>query len=457
MSKICSKNPFTEEVIQDNFPILSDAEIIAKIELAHEAFLSWRKTSLEERRVLFHKLADVIESSIDETAQLQTLEMWMLLKDSKAGMQGTVKLIRWFADNADTYISDEAFDFDEFSGTYQYEPLGVIYGVAPWNFPYNQVLRAAVPNILAGNTQVYKHASNVPQCALQIEKWFLEAGFPRGVYNNMYISSSQSELILEHKYVRWMNLTGGEKAGRVLGALAGKNLKPSVLELWGNDAFIIANTTKLDEIVDFAITWRMRNGGQACTASKRFIVLTEYYDEFIEKFSQQMSELTLGDPMGEATGLQPLCQDSARDEVHSQVQKSIDDGARLVCWGEMTNIEGKWFFYAPTLLADVTPEIYSFHEEIFWPVASVIRADSIDHAIELANMIDLGLGGCVFWDSHQECVEIARRVDTGMMYINQTVASKAQLPFWGIKKSGYGKENGPDGLRAFTNKKVILH
>ncbi len=456
MSTLTSINPFTQEV-NATFETISDEEIKQKIELAHSAYLSWRETSFDERKNLFYKLAEVIEVDIENVAKLQTLEMGMLLSASKTGMQAMADLIRWFADNAEDVLGDKEFDVDGSKWKFTHDPLWVIYGVAPWNFPYNQVLRAAVPNILAGNTQVYKHASNVPMCAEQIEKWFHKAGFPQGVYNNICISSSSSEMILEHKHVRGMNLTGWEKAGRVLGALAGKNLKPSVLELGGNDAFIVLETSKLDEIVDWAIVWRMRNGWQACTASKRFIILEKYYEEFCEKFSQKMSELKIGDPMLEATELQPICQESARDEVHKQVVQSISDGARLMTGWEKVSIDGKWFFYAPTLLADVTPDIYSFHEEIFGPVASAISARDIDHAVELANMIDLWLWGCIFGDKHDEIVATAERIETGMMFINQTVSSRAMLPFGGVKKSGYGKENGPEGLRAFTSKKVILY
>jgi len=456
MWKLTSINPYTGE-INAEFETLSDKQLTQKIEAAHRAYLSWKQTSFEERKELFYKLAEVIEADVENTAKLQTLEMWMLHSESYPGLQWTANLIRWFADNAEKVLGNKEFSEDGFSGMFTYEPLGVIYWVAPWNFPYNQVLRAAVPNIIAWNTQVYKHASNVPMCAEQIEKWFLQAGFPEGVYTNIFISSSQSELIISHPHVRGVNLTGWEKAGRVLGKLAGENLKPSVLELGWNDAFIVATNSDLDPIVDMAIKGRMRNGWQACTASKRFIVLAEYYDDFCNKFSEKMWNLQLWDPLKDSTKVQPICQDSARQEIHRQVEETIKDGAKLLTGWEITDVDGKGYFYKPTVLADVTPEMYSFHEEIFGPVASVIKAHDIDHAIELANMIDLGLGGCVFGDDQKQLVDIAQRVETGMMFINQTASSKAALPFWGIKKSGYGKENGPDGLRAFTNKKVIVY
>jgi succinate-semialdehyde dehydrogenase/glutarate-semialdehyde dehydrogenase len=456
MWTLTSVNPYNRE-INATYETLSDEELTRKIEGAHEAFTVWKKTSFAEKKVLFYKLAEVIEANLEETAKLQTLEMGMLHSESLPGLQGTANLIRWFADNAEKVLGEQEFSEDGFTGKFIYEPLGVLYWVAPWNFPYNQVLRAAVPNILAGNVQVYKHASNVPMCAEQIEKWFLEAWFPVGIYSNIFISSRQSELIISHEHVRGVNLTGGERAGKVLGRLAWENLKPSVLELGGNDAFIVANNSDLDPIVNMAIKGRMRNGGQACTASKRFIVLDEYYDDFCSKFAEKMWNLKFWDPFDANTQVQPICQDAARDEIHRQVELTIKNGAKLLTGGEAADINGKGFFYKPTVLADVTPDIYSFHEEIFGPVASVVRAQDVDHAIELANMIDLGLGGCVFGDDHDELVSIAERVETWMMFINKTAASKAALPFGWIKKSGYGKENGPEGLRAFTNKKVIVY
>ena len=456
MATIQSINPYNEKINWE-FELLSDDQINEKIETAHNAYLEWKDVSFEEKAKLFHKFADVVEANIDEFAKLQTLEMGMLYTISKAGMQWTIKLARWFADNAESVLKDEEFDYGDVKWKFQYNWLGVIYWVAPWNFPYNQVLRAAIPNILAWNTQVYKHASNVPMCAAQIEDFFKQAGFPKGIYQNMHISSSKSEMIMEHKHVRGLNLTGGERAGRVLWALAGKNLKPSVLELGWNDAFIVADHDDMNKIVEIALAWRMRNGGQTCTGSKRFIVPAKYYDEFCDKFTKAMSSQKMWDPMDESVEVQPLCQASAVDEVHRQVQQSIKDGAKLLTGWNKTSINGKGFFYEPTVLADVTSDIYSFHEEVFGPVASVIKAHDIDHSIELANAIELGLGWVVAWDDQDQMKYIAERMDTGMVYFNKPAASLPCIPFGWIKKSGYGQENGPEGLRSFTSKKVIVY
>ena len=292
MPTLTSINPYNGEV-NATYETISDEEVIAKIETAHAAFLEWKDTSFQERKELFYKLADVIDADLENSAKMQTIEMGMLIGPSVKGLEGTGRLIRWFADNAEKYIGPEEYDLNGMQGKYIYDPLGVIYGVGPWNFPFNQILRAAVPNIMAGNTQVYKHASNVPMCAQQIEDWFLAAGFPVGIYQNLFIKSSQSELIIAHKYIRGVNLTGGEGAGSAIGGLAGKYLKPSVLELGGNDAFVLADHTDTAQMAAEATTCRIANGGQKCNSSKRFIIMEKYYDTFVEEMGKYMSSLPM--------------------------------------------------------------------------------------------------------------------------------------------------------------------
>ncbi len=454
---IQSQNPFNGET-NGEFELFSQEEILEKIKIANTAYQSWKETSFAERKKLFLQLADVIDQKKEELAKMQTIEMWMLYSMSLAWIEGSANLIRWFADNAERVLWDEKFDYnEETKWKYIYEPIGVLYWVAPWNFPFNQVLRAAVPNIIAWNVQIYKHASNVPMCWAMLEELFLRAWFPIWVYQNLFISGRDSDFIMEQKEVVWLNLTGWENAWRVLGSIAGKNLKPSVLELGWNDVFIVAKNSNLDEIVDWAITWRMRNGGQACTAAKRFLVLEEYYKDFVEKFAAKMEEMTLWDPLLESTTMQPLCMSWALDEVDAQVKKAISEWARLVTWWEKTTVDWKGLFYKPTLLADVTEDMTSYQEEVFWPVASVIKVANMDEAIYHANAIDLWLGGCIFGDNHDELVEVSNKINTWMMFINKTVASRAELPFGWVKKSGYWKENWDDGFKAFINKKVILY
>ena len=454
MSTIQSINPHNGEV-NATFEKLDNDQLTKKIEKAQEAYLDWRETSWDERRALFHKLADIIDADIDGYANLQTIEMWMTFSASKSGLRWTANLIRWFADNAEKYLWDEPFDENGTVGKYRYDPLGVIYGVGPWNFPYNQVLRAAVPNILAGNTTIYKHASNVPMCAEQIEKFFLDAGFPEGVYQNIIISGSQSEHILAHKYVRAVNLTGSETAGSVVGALASKYLKPSVLELGGNDAFVLADHADTKAMVAEAVACRIWNGGQKCNSSKRFVVMEKHYDVFVEEMGKYMAAQKMWDPMDPSTQIPPMSSKRLVEEIHDQVTRSIEQGARLVTGWEISGDQGQ--FYPATLLADVEKGMTSYDEEVFGPVASVIKSKDLEDSIRIANDSHFGLSAVVYGDDIEQCKQVADRLEGGMIFINAPAGSRAHLPFGWVKKSGYGKENGPEGLRAFTNKKAIIY
>lgn len=454
MWKITSINPHNNKE-NASFDLFTDQEILEKINQAHSSYKSWSRTSIAHRAELFHKLSDVIEKDIDALAELQTREMWMLLSASKSWLKSTLHLIRWFADNAEQVLWEQEFERDGETGKIMYDPLGVIYGIAPWNFPFNQVLRAAVPNILAGNTQVYKHASNVPLCGARIESLFLEAGFPEGVYINMFISSSKSEMILSDSRIQWVNLTGSEWAGSSIGALAGKYLKPSILELGGNDAFIVATNDRIDEIAHHAMKARIANNGEKCNSSKRFIVPEMYYESFVESAKKHMESFVVWNPMNEDTDLGPLARPDLRDEVHNQVQKTLSEGARLVTGWNKIPWDGN--YYEATILADVTKDMTSYKEEVFGPVASIIKVADIEEAIQVANDSEFGLCGCVYWDDESELKYIASQIHTGMMFLNKPAGSRASLPFGGVKKSWYGKENGPEGLRAFTNKKVIVY
>lgn len=453
MAKLISINPYTEE-INASFETINESEIDAIIGQSHSAYLSWKNTSNWEKKQLFLRLADVLEADLDECARLETIEMWMLNHVSKAWLWKTVNLIRWFANNFEEVFAPKFYETEWLKIKEVYDPIGVIFGVAPWNFPFNQLLRAAVPNILAWNTQIYKHSSNVPLVALKIEELFQKAWFPTWVYTNIFVSSSLSEYIIAHPFIRWVNLTGSEWAGSAVWSLAGKYLKPSVLELGGNDAFLITEDANIDAIIESAVNGRMRNGWQACNSSKRFLIPAKYYEEFVDKYSKAMSQLVIGDPMDPNTQVQPLSSEKSIIEIDEQVKRAINTGARLVTGGNRIN--RKWYFYAPTVLADVSQDVSSFNEEIFGPVASLIRYSDINEAISLANGTDFGLSACVFGNNQEENIKIAEQLDWGMIFINSIAGSRASLPFGGVKKSGYGKENGPDGLKSFTNKKVII-
>ena len=462
MSTITSKNPYTNE-INATFETLTNEELDTVIAKAHTAYLSWKDTPRAEKKHLMLRLADIIENDLDACAKFETIEMGRLYGVAVKGVQWTVNLIRRNANNFESILANETISplvkegWGEIwlTGHIQYDPLGVIYGIAPWNFPFNQLLRAAVPNILAGNTVIYKHASNVPLCGQKIGELFAQAGFPEWVYTNIFISSSQSEQIIAHPAVAGVNLTGGEKAGSVIGSLAGKYLKPSVLELGGNDAFLVLDHADTDSMVAQAVACRISNGGQRCNSSKRFIVLDKYYDAFCTKMADSMSKLVIGDPMDPSTQISSLATPSLVAEVHAQVTSSIAQGAK--CLTGWTIIDEARNIYAPTVLADVTAGMTSYQEEVFWPVASIIRSGSIDDSIAIANHNDLALSAAVFGDDIEQCRQVATRLEWGMIFINQAPWSKASLPMGWVKKSGYGKENGPDGLKSFTNRKVVLY
>lgn len=450
---IQSINPFTEEVNAE-FSLLTREELDEKISLAHSAFLEWKKTPTATKKSLMLALADVIEKKQVELAEIEMKEMGMLYAYSFAGLTKTIWLIRWFANNFEEILAKKTFESNGLNVVSQYDPIGVIYGIAPWNFPFNQVLRAAVPNILAGNTTIYKHASNTPIAWETIEKLFLEAGFPKGIYQNIFISASESEYILSRKEVQGANLTGSEWAGSVIGSLAGKYLKRSVLELGGNDAFIVGTTENIKKIAEDAVKSRISNNGQKCNSAKRFLVPEKYYEDFCKYAVEFTKNLKIWDPKNPETEVGPMARADLVDEIHNQVQKTISEWAKLLIGGE--KIDGLGFFYAPTILADVTSEMTSYKEEIFGPVMSIIKVKDLDEAVKIANDSDFGLCGTVWGDDTEELKSVAEKIETGMVFLNQWAASQASLPFGGVKKSGYGKENWPDGLKVFTNEKIIV-
>ena len=451
---IQSINPYTEEINME-FELFSDEQIDEKIKIAHEAFLEWKNIPSNEKKRLFLRLAEVIEIDIEEIAKLQTIEMWMLYTYSLNWLKLTINLIRWFANNFEEILKEEDFDKDWLKWKIMYDPLGIIFWIAPWNFPYNQVLRAAVPNILAWNTVLYKHASNVPICAKKIEDLFLQAGFRKWIYTNIFISSSKTEYILWNKFIAWVNLTWWEWAWRTVWSLAWKNLKQSVLELWWNDPFLVLDTNNLDNIINEAVDARILNGWQKCNSSKRFIVLEKYYDEFCEKYTKKMEWLKIGDPMNSEIELPPLAKLDLVIEIEKQVSKTVLEWAILITGWK--RLDRKWYFFAPTVLKDVTSNMTSYKEEIFWPVASIIKSKSIEESIKIANNSDFWLCACVYWDNIEQLKEVAFKIEAGMVFINKQAWSKASLPFGWVKKSGYWKENWQEWLKAFTNKKVILY
>ncbi len=454
MSTQLSRNPFTGEI---NIEVekMSNDQVDQKIAIAQQAYISWKDTSLEHRSSLFHKLADIMDRDRDKICLLATKEMGMLQHISQGILTSCANLMRWYADNVEEVLGDKDFSHDGMTGKYVYDPLWVIYWIGPWNFPYNQVLRAAAANIIAWNTTVYKHSSNVPLCAAMIEKLFAEAWFPEWVYTNVYISGSQSEHIISNNAIQGVNITASEQAWSIVWWLAGKYLKPSVLELWWNDAFVLLDHKDTSAMVAKAVACRITMGGQRCNSSKRFIILDKHYEDFVEQMWLHMAALKIGDPMDPNSDLPPIATTKLLHEIHHQVEQTIAQWARLITWWKI--VGSKEQFYAATVLADVTPEMTSYREEVFGPVASIVRSSSIEESIRLANNSDFGLSAVVYGDDIDQCKDVARQLEWWMIFINQQPASKSSLPFGWVKKTWYGKENWPDGLRSFTNKKVILY
>ncbi len=454
MWKIQSINPYNEE-LNAEFETISKNEIDRKIDIAENAYLSWKDLSKSEKKELFLNLALVIEEEKEELAKLEMIEMGMLYSYSLAWLWNTTLLIRWFANNFENILKDEEYETQWMQVKTQYDPIWVIFWIAPWNFPFNQVLRAAIPNILAWNTVVYKHASNVPLCWQKIEEVFIKAWFPIWIYQNIIVSSSDSEYIISKKEIAWINLTWSEWAWRSIWGLAWKYLKPSVLELGWNDAFIVCDSSNLDNLALEAVKARISNNGQKCNSSKRFIVRESQYDEFCVHFTKHMKNLVIWDPLDSKTEVWPMAKKDLVEEIDSQVKKTISEWARLLCgWKKL---DRKWFFYAPTVLAWVTPKMTSYKEEIFGPVASIIKVSDLDEAIEIANNSDFWLCGCVYWDNPEQTRYVASKIETWMVFINKPSWSKASLSFGWVKKSWYWKENWPEWLKAFTNKKVIVY
>tara|TARA_R110002049_G_scaffold182485_2_gene350387 strand:- start:134401 stop:135771 length:1371 start_codon:yes stop_codon:yes gene_type:complete len=449
---ITSVNPATNETLETFQPMTRD-EVVQAIEGADEAYHHWRTTTFADRKRLMKAFADSLRSQTDDLARLITLDMGKRIVESRDEIQFCAEIAEFYAEGAEEFLADQPMSIDGANAYIQHAPLGVLFGIMPWNFPFYQVVRFACPNIMAGNTVLVKHANNVPQCAAKIEKLFRDCGLPDGVFTNLFIPSEFAEVIISDSRVQGVSLTGSERAGAAVAGLAGKNLKRSVLELGGNDPFIVLEDADIEKTVALAVKGRTVNAGQSCVAAKRFIVLESVADEFLSAFKEQMADLKLGDPMDEDTTLSPLSTEEAADKLLEQVQSSIDAGATVVLGGDRPDREGAYF--NPTILTGVTPDMPTFDQELFGPVATVYVVKDEKEAIELANRSSYGLGGSIYTSDIKRGQRIAERIETGMVFLNQPTNSQAELPFGGIKNSGYGRELSHLGILEFVNKKLI--
>jgi succinate-semialdehyde dehydrogenase/glutarate-semialdehyde dehydrogenase len=449
---IATTNPATGELIRV-FDPNSSAEVDAKIQKAHDAFHAHRRTSFADRAAKMHRAAEILEKEKDRWARLMTLEMGKTLKSAGDEALKCAWACRYYADNAEHALADEAVATNAGKSFVAYQPLGVVLAVMPWNFPFWQVFRFAAPALMAGNGGLLKHASNVPQSALAIEEILCRAGFSDGEFLTLLIESSQVARVIDDPRVAAATLTGSEPAGRQVASQCGKQIKRTVLELGGSDPFIVMPSANLEEAAQTAVKARCINNGQSCIAAKRFIVHDSIYAEFERRFVEGMKALKVGDPMAATTDIGPLATAQIVGELDDQVKRAVAGGARLLTGGK--RVSGPGNFYEPTALGEVPKSCPVYYEEIFGPVAMLFRVSGIDEAIEVANDSDFGLASSVWTNDSAEIARFTADIEAGAVFVNGMVASDPRLPFGGIKNSGYGRELSTFGIREFCNIKTV--
>lgn len=445
-------NPTTGEEIA-KYKRLSLKEAQEKIAISNTTYKTWKEKTFQQRSLLMHKLADFLDLNKEEYAQLATREMGKVIGQSRKEIEKCAWICRYYADNTAVLLADEMIATEASKSYITFQPIGVILAVMPWNFPFYQVIRFAVPALMAGNTGILKHATNVQGCALALEEAFLKAGFPEGAFSNLNIDSKQVKEVIENKNIVAVTLTGSDPAGRSVASIAGQNLKKTVMELGGSDAYIILDDANLQEASDLATLGRLQNNGQTCIAAKRFVVLDAVYDEFLALYTQKMKAAVMGDPIDEKSYYGPMAREDLRNELHEQVLKTVAQGGKLILGGHIPAIKGA--YYPATILADLKPGMEGFDNELFGPVASVIRAQDDVEAVKLANNSQFGLGSGVFTTNKQRGEKIALQLEAGSSFVNKLVVSDPRLPFGGIKNSGYGRELAAYGIREFVNTKTI--
>ena len=444
-----STNPWTGQVIEE-FKEFSGRELESLLVKSGEAFEKWKRTEFNTRNTLIKKVSGLLNENADQYARAITIEMGKPVSESKAEIKKCAWVCDYYAENAEKFLSPESVDTDADNSYIYYEPLGTILGIMPWNFPFWQVFRFAVPTIMAGNTVLLKHASNVQICARIIENIFSEAGFPESVFCNLVIGSGKVEKIIEHDIVKAVSLTGSEFAGQNVAGTAGRVTKKVLLELGGSNAFVVLADADLEKAVETGIKARMQNAGQSCIAAKRFIVHEKISERFIDLFVEGLKKLKQGDPMAEGTDLGPLASISQAEWVAEQVKISIDMGARMIVGGKPHKA-----LYPPELLTDVKPGMPVFDEEVFGPVAPVIIAGNTAEAVSLANQTRFGLGVSLFTNDLEKAEKLVHEFNDGAVFINDLVKSDPRLPFGGTNHSGFGRELSIQGVREFVNVKTV--
>ena len=446
-------NPATGKSIRD-YKEMSDSEAIEAIDQCHNAWLSWRDTTFEERSKLMQRASDILKNEKEKWGELMSEEMGKTIKDGISEAEKCAWVCEYYAQNAAKFLKSEEIETDASRSFVAYRPIGVVLAVMPWNFPFWQVMRFAAPALMAGNACVLKHASNVPGCALAIEEIFSRAGFPEHLFSSLLIDSDQVNDVIANDKVKAVTLTGSTPAGKAVAARAGECLKKTVLELGGSDPYIVLEDADIQHAAETCVTSRLINAGQSCIAAKRFIVVKAVRQEFESTVVKLMESKKMGDPSDSDTDIGPMAREDLRDELHEQVIKSINAGARCLTGGEIPTREGA--FYPPTVLTDVSSGSPAYDEELFGPVAAIIEARDEEHAIEIANDTAFGLGAAVFTADSERGQRIAEeKLEAGCCFVNAFVKSDPRLPFGGIKQSGYGRELALFGIKEFVNIKTV--
>ena len=456
MSKITTINPATEEEIQ-SYDLMSEAEAIQRVEACHDAHLEWRKLSHKERAPYLTEIAAKLRENADELAALMTRETGKLLKDGKTEVEICAAIFEYTAKNGPDVLADEerTHGADGKRGVVTYQPIGVIYSIQPWNFPLYQPTRVLAANLMTGNGCVLKHASICTGSGLRLRELCIEAGLPEDLFQVILIDHDTSDKLIEHPKVRGVTMTGSDGAGRHIGSVAAKSLKKTVLELGSNDAYLVLEDADIETAVKFSVMGRLYNNGETCVSAKRFIVADKVHDAFVDAFVAEMKKINMGDPTDENVQLGPLSSQDQFETVRDQVKESVDKGAKVLCGGEVPDRTGA--YYPATVLSDLKPGMPAFDDEIFGPVASIIRAKDDEDAMRLANDSRYGLGGGIFSKDEDRALKLAKEhFDTGMIRINSFGAADPNMPFGGVKDSGYGREHGGFGMKEFANAKAIF-
>jgi len=448
-----SVNPANQEKIE-TYAEHTKEEIISILEQADEARKNWDKTDFSERSKLMKNAADVLRNNADRYARLMTDEMGKPISGARSEVEKCAWVCEYYAENAVEFLSDEVIETDASQSFVTFRPLGVVLAVMPWNFPFWQVFRFAAPTLMAGNAGILKHASNVTGCAFAIEEVFREAGFPENLFRTLKVPGKKVAEVIENPIVKAVTLTGSVPAGKAVAEKAGSMLKKTVMELGGSDPYVVLEDADLDAAVETCVTSRLINSGQSCIAAKRFIVVESVLDEFTEKFTALMKTKIMGDPTNEASDLGPQARNDLRDELHGQVMNSIENGAECILGGEVPDEKGAW--YPPTVLTNVAPGMPAYEDELFGPVAAIIKAKDEEDAIRIANDSKFGLGAAVFTEDAERGRHIAaKKLNAGCCFVNQFVKSDPRLPFGGVLESGYGRELSHFGIREFVNIKTV--